>query len=346
MTYSTTSARGGAASPLLREIPYDKPQARLLDIDAARGLAIFLVVLGHVVARDFPAGNEWFVHVKAAVYSFHMPLFMVLTGITFALSLPRFADWGEVARHSGRRVERLFLPYIAFGLLIVAGKALASRYIHVDRPPEGLLEEIVRLVALPNMSAAGFLWFVYVLSVYLLAIPALFQLAGRRPQLLLAAGVALALVDWPAWFMLNRVFEYLPFFALGMLLWMHRAAWQRITPAALWASTAVFALLLWYEAPKWAAGAASVLPVLGWMQRLPAAPQRWLAALGLASLAIYLMNTIAIGVTKGLMLKLFSWDGANFLVYLPVLTAAGIAAPMLVRRLALRHAPRAARYLT
>jgi uncharacterized membrane protein YcfT len=146
--------------------------------------------------------------------------------------------------------------------------------------------------------------------------------------------------------MADRVVEYLPFFALGMLLWMHRAAWERIGPGVLWGSTLLFAVLLWSGAPKWAAGAASVLPVLGWMQRLPAAPQRWLGILGLASLAIYLMNTAAIGVVKGLMLKAFSWDGANFLIYLPALTVAGLALPMLVRHAALRYFPHIGRYLT
>lgn len=347
MSYSAARQRAGSSglAVLFREMAYERPRSRLLELDAARGLAIFLVVVGHVVARDFPAGNAWFAAVKAAIYSFHMPLFMVLTGVTFALSLPRFAGWAEVARFSARRVERLFVPYVAFGLLVIAGKLAAAHFVYVDRPPEGTLEEVLRLLAMPNMSAAGFLWFIYVLSVYLLVLPALFQLLGRRPQLLLAAGVALAFVDWPAWFMLDRVAEYLPFFALGMLLWMQRSAWARIAPAALWASTLLFAVLLACDAPKWAAGAASVLPVLGWMQRLPPAPQRWLAALGLASLAIYLMNTIAIGVTKGLMLKAFPWDGLNFLVYLPALILAGIAGPMLVRQAVLRFAPRLARYL-
>jgi hypothetical protein len=130
-----------------------------------------------------------------------------------------------------------------------------------------------------------------------------------------------------------------------MLLWMHRDAWRRLSPATLWTTTVLFAVLLWVDAPKWAVGAASVVPVLGWMQRLPPGLQRALAVLGLASLAIYLMNTIAIGVTKGLMLKVFPWDGVNFLVYLPVLALAGVALPMGVRWLAMRHFPRAARYL-
>lgn len=41
---------------------------------------------------------------------------------------------------------------------------------------------------------------------------------------------------------------------------------------------------------------------------------RGLAALGRASMAIYLMNTIAIGVAKALLLLIRPWDGVNFLV--------------------------------
>jgi len=95
MTSTLTRGKTGEPSAFLREIPYEKPRSRLLEVDAARGLAILLVVLGHVVARDMPAGNAWFAEVKAAIYLFHMPLFMVLTGITFALSVPRFAGWGK-----------------------------------------------------------------------------------------------------------------------------------------------------------------------------------------------------------------------------------------------------------
>ena len=88
------SARRPGALPshgLFGELAYEKPKERLLGIDAARGLAILLVVIGHVVARDMPAGNEWYAQLKDTIYLFHMPLFMVLTGMTFALSLPRFA---------------------------------------------------------------------------------------------------------------------------------------------------------------------------------------------------------------------------------------------------------------
>ncbi|HJY77962.1 MAG TPA: acyltransferase [Burkholderiales bacterium] len=350
---SDTSIAIGSPRPglraLLGEIPYDKPRTRLLDVDAARGLAIFLVVVGHVVARDMPADNEWYGQLKHAIYLFHMPLFMVLTGITFALSLPRFQAWSAVARFSWRRVERLFIPYLVFGLLVLVGKWAASAFLYVDNMPKGWSRDFFMLLFFPAASVASFLWFIYVLSIYLLIVPALFQIFGRRPMPLLIVGVALQFGAWPQLFMLDCVVEYLPFFALGMLLWMCRGAWARITPGLLWSSSALFAALLatsvWLEPPKWLVGAASVPAVLAWMQSLPPRPQAWLAVLGRASLAIYLMNTIAIGLTKGVMLKFLPWDGVNFLLYFPLLTLAGIAAPILILQLATRYFPSGARYL-
>ncbi|HYD58222.1 MAG TPA: acyltransferase [Burkholderiales bacterium] len=336
-----------AAPPLFREIPAERPRERLLELDAARGLAILLVVVGHVVARsnDMPAGNAWYAVLKEAIYLFHMPLFMALTGITFALSLPRFRNLAEAGRFSMKRVERLFVPYVVFGLLIIGGKILAARYVHVDNPPGDAA--LLNLVVKPTESGVTFLWFIYVLSVYLLFIPALFQVMGRRPMPLFLVAVALNFAGpWPEEFMLDRVVEYLPFFAGGMLLWMERERWTRMPLPALWALTALFLVLLALDAPKWSVGAASVLPALGWMQRLHGPAKRWLVALGLASLAIYLMNTLAIGVAKALMLKVMPWHGVNFLLFFPVLTLAGVFVPMLVRALAARYARPAARYLT
>jgi len=344
-------ARGSGLRWLFGEIPYARPAARLLDVDAARGLAIFLVVVGHLVAvsRDFPEGNQWYAHLKEMIYLFHMPLFMVLTGITFALSLPRLAAWSEAARFSLKRVERLFVPYVVFGLIVLLCKLAASRVMHVDNPPQDFVGELYELLVIPGSSVARFLWFIYVLSIYLLLVPALFRLIGRRPMLLFIAALALQFGDWPKLFMLDRAVEYLPFFAGGMLLWMHRAAWARVMPATTWAASLAFvallALSLWQDVPKWLVGAASVPAVLAWMQLLPALPRGWLAALGRASLAIYLMNTIAIGLTKSVMLQLLPWHGINFLLYFPVLTLAGVALPMLVASFVRRHAPRAARYL-
>jgi len=331
---------------LLAEIPAARPAARLQFLDAARGLAILLVVIGHINARAYPEGNYWYGYIKDVIYLFHMPLFMVLTGMSFALSLPRFSSWPQVAAFSAKRAERLLVGYVAFGLLILAGKLVAAHFMHVDNPAHGDLGDVSRLLLMPAESVAQFLWFIYVLSVYLLTVPALFQLIGRRPMPLLLAGLALNLAPWPELFMLDEVVYYLPFFAGGMALWMWREHWERRGVVALGLSTALFvALAFSLAAPKWLVGALSVLPVLWAMRRLPAAWQDRLAWIGRASLSIYLINTIAIGLIKGLLLRLLPWDGVNFLLYFPVLTLAGVALPMLVKRALAPHSQIVARYL-
>lgn len=56
-------------------------------IDAARGLGIVLVVLGHclrgLVAAGVLADGPVFQIVDRAIYAFHMPLFFLLSGLVF-----------------------------------------------------------------------------------------------------------------------------------------------------------------------------------------------------------------------------------------------------------------------
>lgn len=331
---------------LLAEIPAARPASRVQYLDAARGLAIILVVIGHLVARGWVEGNYWYTYLNDVIYRFHMPLFMVLTGMSFALSLPRLASWAEVMVFSAKRSERLLVAYVAFGMLILAGKLLAAHFVHVDNAAHGDFSDVSRLVVVPVDSVAQFLWFIYVLCAYLLTVPALFRLIGRRPVLLLVAGLALNLVAWPKLFMLDQVVYYLPFFAGGMALWIWREYWERAGVVALALATALFvALAFSLAAPKWLAGALSVLPVLWAMRRLPAAWQERLAWIGRASFTIYLMNTIAIGVAKGLLLRVLPWEGVNFLLYFPVLTLAGVALPMLLKTALAPHSQLVARYL-
>jgi fucose 4-O-acetylase-like acetyltransferase len=324
--------------------------ARQYDIDAARGLAIILVVIGHVVARGLPQDNDWYAVLKELIYRFHMPLFMVLTGITFALSLPAFDSWRSIAAFSRRKLGRLVVPYLFFGLLILAGKLIASRFMYVDNVPSGsLAEDLLALVVRPADSAAGFLWFIYALGLYFLALPAALQLARRRPLWLMLLALVCLAVPWPPVFLLDVAFSYLPYFIGGMLLWVCRDRWQHIGApmAAVW--LLVFAAALAFAIPlgvsKWAIGALSVPAVLGLAQHLLQRTQRGLATIGQLSLSIYLMNTLAIGIVKALMLKVMPWDGTNFLIFFPLLALAGVGLPIVVKQIVGRRLPRLDRYV-
>ena len=73
---------------------------RRTDIDRAKGLAILLVVFGHIVARADPAGVDWYEPLRRAVYAFHMPFFFYLSGMAAVCASGVFvapAGWGRFA---------------------------------------------------------------------------------------------------------------------------------------------------------------------------------------------------------------------------------------------------------
>jgi fucose 4-O-acetylase-like acetyltransferase len=333
-------------SLFLREVPPRAPTGRMVDLDAARGVAIFLVVLGHVVAEEMPRDVPWYPVLKFWIYRFHMPLFMVLTGVTFSLSLPHFKSWSEVLRFSWRKTSRLLVPYVFFGLLVLAGKIAASRYLHVDNVPMDPAASALNLLWRPGSSAAGFLWFIYVLAVYFMTLPALVHLLGRRPFVLMTLGLVLGLFRWSEVLSFGSVVYYLPWFAAGMAMWIWRAKWQALPFKAIWAL-----LLPWLVLSVWLSmntrhrfpiawvGALSVPLVLGLVQQMPERWQEAWAWIGQRSLALYLMNTVVIGLTKALFLKAMPWDGLNFYLYFTLALTAGMVLPLIVKEVVSRRLP-------
>lgn len=82
--------------------------SRLEWIDILKGIAIFLVVLGHM--RYYPNNQP----LKDTIYSFHMPLFFILAGITSAISLQRTSNLCAFLK---KRFFSLFIPYTVWCFL-------------------------------------------------------------------------------------------------------------------------------------------------------------------------------------------------------------------------------------
>lgn len=72
-------------------------------IDTARGIAIILMVIGHLGTRSA---------IVQFIYSFHMPLFFVISGMTAGKGNKQ-----SLSVYLGKRVKRLLVPYILFVLI-------------------------------------------------------------------------------------------------------------------------------------------------------------------------------------------------------------------------------------
>lgn len=84
--------------------------SRLAALDSLRGFGILLVVLGH---------TSWSAGLVSWIFSFHMPLFFIISGMLFHER--QFLDSFK------KKVARLLIPYLFFGIVTFAYWALIER---------------------------------------------------------------------------------------------------------------------------------------------------------------------------------------------------------------------------
>lgn len=327
--------------------------SRLIDIDRAKGFTIVLVVFGHIVARETPADNGWYDWAKTVIYQFHMPFFMYLSGfVTFRSSAARVMP-GDYLAYLGRRAIRLLAPFLIFGMLIVLGKSLAAMMIKVDNAPGDLAHGLVGLVWATRDSPAVTVWYIFALFVYCAILPPILWLIGRRLWIVLLAALIVYFAPPVEYLYLDRVARYFLFFVLGGMASGFGEPYLRVVDrnvaAFLAAFVAVTAVALAVYADIGNAVPAAVymivvslpaIPALHGLMRIkPANRSLALLFLGKYCFVIYLLNTIVIGVVKGVLLRVLSWDGANFFLFVPVLVAAGLFGPILIKAAIFRRVP-------
>ena len=114
-------------------------------IDCAKGVAAVLMVLGHT----------WFPEsIKVFFYSFHMPLFFILSGYTF-----RFNTSGNVKAFFLKRIKPVVVYYICFASLNIVWKGMKAA-LSGEFALEAICKDILGIIV--NIRGAEYgpgLWF-------------------------------------------------------------------------------------------------------------------------------------------------------------------------------------------
>lgn len=316
---------------------------RLTEIDVAKGLAIVLVVYGHIVARTPPQQNDWYVISRELVYLFHTPFFMFLSGVVAGYRRLEIGDFTQYFAYVAGKFRRLFPAYLLFGMAVVATKAVAGRYVHVDNPPPSLGAGMVDLLLFPTLSSASFLWFVYVLFLQYATLPLVLAVFGRKLGWAVALGVALYFAEGPDFLAIADFARFFVFFIAGVWAGRNYAAvadiLDRYRASFLLLFLSALAIALPIGLPRLVVGMLSIPALLGLSRGPVVSRNRLLSSLGRLSFPIYLMNTLAIGTVKAMGLKIVPWDGCNFLIYAPVLLLSGLALPILAKRVVIERFP-------
>ena len=99
-------------------------------LDSLKGFAIFLVVVGHVILGYMHTGmfieHQWSLQfVYDVIYSFHMPLFFIISGFLYKLT------WRQkdirLAKSISNKVLNMVLMYILFSVVFWIFKYNCSR---------------------------------------------------------------------------------------------------------------------------------------------------------------------------------------------------------------------------
>ena len=313
-------------------------KGRIAAFDIAKGVAIILVVYGHCL-RGLIAGNA--IEPQAplffsdyAIYTFHMPLFFVISGYFLDRSGKR--DFGSVWR---ARIRTIAYPYFLWSLVhggllyAVSGSGLANN----DMPFSRLLEI--------GWNPISPYWFLYALF-FAFALAALLQKLPFEWMVALALSGFLGLFTAGPSVFLDIAYAFL-YFSFGMLV-RERGLMARLpsSPAGI--------VLLWLSFA--AATAASYL--LGIPERLPlasaliglaavfstclflerrysgAAVVRMLELLGQCSMGIFVLHIIVLAAIRLVLLRMLHVTEPS--VLLAAGTIAGLLLPTVIQIVAVR----------
>ena len=310
---------------------------RVSEIDTAKGIGIALVVFGHMVARDVkPLGNDWWIVWHEHLYSFHMAFFFFLSGYVFFLQ-----PSDQWAGRLHKSAAKLLPAYVLFSLIVYLAKAATVHVLHVDRPVRNLSHEVLLMLAYPTEGFAQFLWFIVTLLMIMALMTALRSWIIRHLAAALVFFFALhvlSVADHVTDFLaLQQLTRYAIFFLLAALCHRKPHVWALMTSRFGWLFVATFVVALIALPDRWQPTVAGFLSVPAlvavalWVDRWPPL-RRPLQYLGRNTLTIYLMNSLAMGLVRGIVLQVWGWDGWHFFVVAPVLLTAGLLLPILAQR--------------
>ena len=161
--------------------PPGSPQAYVYELVVTRAIGIYLVVLGHVLdhyGHNYLDLGHWEILLDF-IYSFHMPLFFVVSGIVYGYSASRPVTLRQYLSFTGRKVKRLLFPYLILSLIILAIRYGMEFVVGNTARSLDLGGQLLNILVNPRLGSSPYLWFLYTLFLIFLIFP-LATLFGRR----------------------------------------------------------------------------------------------------------------------------------------------------------------------
>lgn len=182
-------------------------------VSAARVIGTLLVVLGHSYPFDVPIPavlNQF----KYFIYTFHMPLFIVISGYLSALNSRQAAEYISV------RAKKLLIPYFVLSLVAFVPKMLVQQYLNDS--VEFSIMWLIRSELVPRENIWGHFWYIPMVFFFGVFYAFCGKQMKRHKWLLLLVMVASYTLRWlpktTDWFSLEDIRQNLFYYVLGIAL--------------------------------------------------------------------------------------------------------------------------------
>ncbi len=227
-------------------------------ISILQAWGILLVVLGHsfYYHKENNPVFDW-------IYTFHMPLFMFISGYLLKYTTRRnnkhlneIQLWGNKG-FVWKKTKRLLIPYIAISSFAFAPKALLAKF--AGRPVDFSIEGYVNMLIYPEDNVIAVFWFLPTLFLIFIIVILAVKTTKAQLKLPMALGGLIILTLLHMYsseidtrlLNISGVVSYFVYFAFGYISCAYN--WERICAqksAMVFAVTAIFSIVLLLT-PMW-----------------------------------------------------------------------------------------------
>ncbi len=317
----------------------DVGKTRLSDIDKAKGLAIFLVVVGHIARYSWLNDIEWYYWLKSVIYMFHMPFFIFLSGVVFFYTYKPINTLNDYRVYITKKAKRLIPGFIIIGLIILLGKIMASQFLFIDNMPSNIIKGFTDILITPARSTACALWYIYILFGFYLTFP-IIMIISKRMNLVI---IPLAIIHFIPFFVsvtdyfgLNLFAEYAVFFSTGYYFVLYYktidAFIEKYKLFFIFLFIFSFSSLLMFHnyIAKTITSLFAIPALYGLVKMKIPFFDSAVTVLGGYTLTIYLFNTIFIGLAKGIFIHFLPMNGIYFMICFPLMVLLGLIGPIIL----------------
>lgn len=150
----------------------NKNKLNLMEFNYLRAIGIFLVVLGHSFPYIDDINSNFYKHVHSLIYSFHMPLFIMISGF-FAYKILNINSLSQYKNFILNKFQKLIIPYFTISLMTIPIKFLLNKF---SERSIVLSDVLIDILFYPWNNPIIFFWFIYVLFIIFLFSPLIVKL--------------------------------------------------------------------------------------------------------------------------------------------------------------------------